>query len=94
MSAEIFDLVSRFGLPLVMFFGVIYLSLSGKVMWRPAYDALVAAMSDRIVATEKNAERDRLEKELYRDELLQMKRDLERGVKLTERVERATRRTS
>ena len=45
---ELFDLTVRFGLPLVMFFGVIYLSLSGAVIWRPSHNAIVDAYKARL----------------------------------------------
>lgn len=41
-----FGLTTQFGLPLVMFFGVIYLSLTGKIVWKLSHDAEIKTLRD------------------------------------------------
>lgn len=62
---DVFSLTVQYGLPLVMFFGVIVLSMSGKIVWRKSHDEIVAALREVIAAKEKSnavctEERDRL----------------------------------
>ncbi len=48
MDMDIFSATTQYGLPLVMFFGVIWLSMSGRVIWKPSHDAIVAALTARL----------------------------------------------
>ena len=62
---DVFSLTVQYGLPLVMFFGVLWLSLTGKIVWRGSHDEIVAALREVIETKEqRNAvcaeERDRL----------------------------------
>ncbi len=45
---ELGGLVAQFGLPLVMFFGVIILSIRGDIIWKPSHQAVVSALTDRL----------------------------------------------
>lgn len=48
---DIFAVTTQYGLPLVMFFGVLWLSMSGRVIWKPSHDAIVAALTARLADT-------------------------------------------
>ena len=45
---DAFSLAAQYGLPLVMFFGVIWLSYTEIIIWRPTYRAILTAKDDRI----------------------------------------------
>lgn len=54
---DVFDAVTQYGLPLVMFIGVIWLSVSNVVVWRPSHDAICRLYEQQIA--DLRAERDR-----------------------------------
>lgn len=55
---DVFQLTVQYGLPLIMFFGVVWLSMTGRIIWKPSHDAVVAALSHSL--KDVTDERDRL----------------------------------
>ena len=64
MDMDIFSVTTQYGLPIVMFFGVIWLSMSGRVIWKPSHDAIVSALTARLEDVSK--ERDKFADIAYR----------------------------
>lgn len=61
---DLLDLTLKFGLPLILFYGVVWLSMTGKVVWRPSHDAIVTVLTERL--KDVTSERDRFAEIAYK----------------------------
>lgn len=79
---EILGYIVQYGLPSVALLFVAWASWTGAIVWKPTIDAY----KDQIRDAQADAARERLEREMYRNELLKTKRTTEKSVGMNERL--------